>query len=158
MFFFVIYFSNTLYSLTWVIISILSIWSCFCEKIGLWSIEITKVVCGLLRSPRVVCDICDHQELFVVYCDHQVCNPSLLWVCFHPSGIEVIVVWLCTYPSCVEVIIVWLYALSLLCRGGCVGERSCILQVYNWKFLGGGSVCGRSCVDVVEILLCEARM
>ena len=65
------------------------------------------------------------------------CNLSLLWICVHPSGVEVIeiVIWVCGYPTCVEVIVVgvglvpylscvdvivvWLSVLSLLCRGDC---------------------------------------
>ena len=54
---------------------------------------------------------CDHQELFVVYCDHQVVIFPLLWVCVHPSSVEVIVV--------------WLSALSLLCRGDYGGGWLC---------------------------------
>ena len=44
--------------------------------------------------------------------------------------------------SCVEVVVVW--------------ERSCILQVCITQILSGGSLCGKSYVDVVvKILLCE---
>ena len=74
-------------------------------------------------------------------------------------------------PSCIEAIVVEFgvvplsllcrddccfdFVPCLLCRSGCVGERSCILEVCNCKFLGGGFLCGRSCVNVVKILLCE---
>ena len=59
------------------------------------------------------------------------------------------------YPSCVEVIIV----LSL-CLASCVEvvvlERGVVYSIpCTCKFLGGGSLCGRSCVDIVEILLRE---
>ena len=81
---------------------ILSIGSCFCEKYCLWSIVITK--CCLW---------------FIVISKFAI--SSFLWVCVHPSCVEVIVVvvWLSAYPSCVEMIVVWLCALSLLCRGDC---------------------------------------
>ena len=39
----------------------------------------------------------------------------------------------------------------LLCRGGCVGKRSCVLLSLYYQILGGGSLCGH----IVEILLCE---
>ena len=84
------WFSNTLFSDTWAIISILYIGSCFCEESCLWSIVITKIV------------------IF-----------SLLWLCIYPSSVEVIEFWSCGYPSCVEVIVVWFCALSLLCKGDC---------------------------------------
>ena len=61
----------------------------------------------------------------------------MLWVCVHPSSVEVIVVefWLSALSLLCEVIVVWLGALSLLCevivvvscllcRSGVVGERS----------------------------------
>ena len=42
----------------------------------------------------------------------------------------------------------------LLCRVVCVWERSCVLRCWvvipRWR-----SFCGRSCVDIVKILLCE---
>ena len=54
-----------------------------------------KLVCGLLRSPR----------LFVVFEITKIVTFSLLWVCIHPSCVEVIeiVIWVYGYPSCVEV-------------------------------------------------------
>ena len=48
-----------------------------------------------------------------------------------------------------------------MCLASCVevvfvGERSCILLVVFTQILSGGSLCGKSCVDViVEIFLCE---
>jgi len=48
-----------------------------------------------------------------------------------------------------------------LCLASCVevvfvGERSCVLLVVFAQILSGGSLCGKSCVDViVKILLCE---
>ena len=47
---------------------------------------------------------CDHQVLFVVYLITKFIISSLLWICVHPSYVEVIV------------IVFWLCALSLLCR------------------------------------------
>ena len=81
---------------------------------------------------------------------------------------EVIVVWLSAQSLLCEVTVVWLSALSLLCevivivpcllcRGGCVRERSCVLLSLYYQILDGGSLCGRSYVDIVEILLCEGR-
>ena len=56
-------------------------------------------------------------------------------------------------PLSVKVIVV---VPSLLCRGCFVGERSCVLLIYIFQILSGGSLCGKSCVDdIVEILLCE---
>ena len=56
-------------------------------------------------------------------------------------------------PLSVEVICFVPY---LLCRGGIVGERSCVLPVCIIQILSGGSLCGKSCVDdIVEIFLCE---
>ena len=58
----------------------------------------------------------DHLELFVVFEITKSCNLSLLWVCVHPSCVEVIeiVIWVCGYPSCEEVIVIfWFSALSL---------------------------------------------
>ena len=64
----------------------------------------------------------------MAYCNYQSClwslrspncNLPLLWVCDHPSCVEVIeiVICVCGYPSCEEVIVVvWLSALSLLCE------------------------------------------
>jgi len=96
----------------------------------------------------------------------------------------VVVLWVYGYPSCVEVIviIVWLCTLSLLCRDDCcfgfisIPRGDCVLtlciaswvgvvvleivvysQLCNCKFLGGGSLCGRSYVDVVKIILCEGK-
>ena len=44
----------------------------------------------------------------------------------------------------------------LLCRDCIVRERSCVLLVVFAQILSGGSLCGKSCVDViVKILLCE---
>jgi len=78
----------------------------------------------------------------VVYCDHQVVIFPLLWLCAYPSSVEVVVLWVCGYPSCVEVIVVEIgfvplsllcrgdccfgFVPCLLCRGGCIGERSCV--------------------------------
>ena len=58
-----------------------------------------------------------------------------------PSCVEVIVVLTLCLASCVEVIIL---------ERGVVHSLPC-----TCKFLGGGSLCGRSCVDIVKILLCE---
>ena len=85
---------------------------------------------------------CDHQELFVVYWDHQGVIFLLLWFCAYPSSVEVIVRWVSGYHSCVEVIVTEFgfvplpllyrgdccfgFVPCLLCRGGCVGERSCV--------------------------------
>ena len=55
--------------------------------------------------------------------------------------VEVIVVLALCLASCVEVVVL---------ERGVVYSLPCIC-----KFLGGGSLCGRSCVDAVEILLCE---
>ena len=76
-----------------------------------------------------------------------------------PLSVEVIVVWLSALSLLCEVIIVWLSALSLLCevivvvpyllcKGCFVGERSCVLLLCICKILSGGSLCGKSCVDV----------
>ena len=67
----------------------------------------------------------------------------LLWLCAYPFSVEVVLFWVCVHPSCVEVIVVEFdfVPLSLLCRGdcsfgvvpyllcrgGCVGERSYVL-------------------------------
>ena len=65
-----------------------------------------------------------------------------------------IVNWVYGYPSCVEVIVV-----LALCLASCVevvvGERSCVLLTLYYQILGEGSLCGRSFVDIVKILLCE---
>ena len=51
----------------------------------------------------------------------------------------------------------------MLCLASCeevvfVGKRSCVLLVVFVQILGGGSLCGKSCVDaLVEILLCEGE-
>jgi len=58
----------------------------------------------------------------------------------YPSCIVVIVFWLCVYPSCVEVIVFE--------RG--VVYSKCSVVISQWR-----SLCGRSCVDIVKILLCE---
>ena len=55
-------------------------------------------------------------------------------------------------PLSVEVIVV---VPSLLCRGCCVGERSYVLLVCIYQILSGGFLCGRSCVKIVKIFLCE---
>ena len=78
-----------------------------------------------------------------------------------PLSVEVIVVGLalCLVPLSEEVIVVWLSAISLLCavivavpyllcRGCFIGERSCVLLVYICQIFSGGSLCGKSCVDV----------
>ena len=117
---------------------------------------------GLLRSPRVVCGLWDHQVV-IFLCFGFVSIPLsveevVLWVCSYPSCEEVIVIGLVLYlvPLSEEVIVIWLSALSLLCRGCFVGERSCVLLVCICQILSGGSLCGKSCVDdIVEILLCE---
>ena len=85
----------------------------------------------------------------------------VIWVCRYPSCKEVIVVGLalCLVPLSEEVIVVWFSALSLLCkvivvvpnllcRGCFVRERSHVLLVCICQILSGGSLCGRSCVDV----------
>jgi len=61
------------------------------------------------------------------------------------------------YPSCVEMIV----ALAL-CLASCVEvvvlERGVVYSLpCTCKFLGGGSLCGSSCVDIVKILLCEGE-
>ena len=63
-----------------------------------------------------------------------------------PLSVEVIVGVLAMYliPLSVEVIIV---VPCLLCRGGVVGERSCVFLICICQILGRGSLCGRSCVD-----------
>ena len=65
-----------------------------------------------------------------------------------------IVVWLFAHPFCVEVIVV-----LALCLTSCVVvvvlERGVVYSLPSCKFLSGGSLCGRSCVDIVKILLCE---
>ena len=108
----------------------------------------------------------------MVYWDHQVVIFLLLWLCVYPSSVEVIEFWVYGYVSSAEVIVVVFLALSLypslcrgdccfgivpylLCRGGCVGERSCVLlalylQISQWMFPVWGSY-----VDIVKILLCE---
>jgi len=52
----------------------------------------------------------DYLELFVVFEITKSCNLSLLWVCFHPSCVEVIeiVIGFVTIPLSVEVIVVGL--------------------------------------------------
>ena len=84
------------------------------------------------------------------FCDHQVVNPFFdLGLCY-PSSVEVVLLWVCDYPSCVEmiVVVIWLSALPLLCRGDhcfglvpcllcrgdCIGEWSCVLQVLSCNF------------------------
>ena len=58
-----------------------------------------------------------------------------------PLSVEVIVV---VPSSCVEVVF--------------VGERSCVLLIIFTQIFSGGSLCGKSCVDViVEIFLCEGE-
>ena len=65
----------------------------------------------------------DHLELFVAFEITKSCNLSLLWVCVHPSCVEVmeIEIWVYGYPSCVEVIVVEFsfMPLSLLYRRDC---------------------------------------
>ena len=75
----------------------------------------------------------------------------------YPSCVEVIVVWLCAIPLCIEVIIILALCLASCVEVACFGERSCILQVCNYETLGGGSLYGRSYVDIVKILLCEGE-
>ena len=62
---------------------------------------------------------------------------------------------MCLYPSWVEVIVV-----LALCPASCVElvvlERGIVYSyLCNCKFLGGGSLCGRSYMGIVKILLCE---
>ena len=62
-----------------------------------------------------------------------------------------------SYPSCVEVIVI-----LALCLTSCVEvvmlERGVVYSLpCTCKFLSGGSLCGRSCVDIVKILLCEGE-
>ena len=62
---------------------------------------------------------------------------------------------LVSYPSCVDVIVI-----LALCLASCVEvvvlERGVVYSLpCTCKFLSGGSLCGRSCVDIAEILLCE---
>ena len=83
-----------------------------------------------------------------------------------------IVIWFCGYPSCEEVIVMVFglvpypslctgdcyfdFEPCLLCRGGCVGERSCILVVCICQILSGGSLVWEVlCGHIVKILLCE---
>jgi len=74
------------------------------------------------------------------------------------------------YPSIVRLIVVWLCAYPSKCRGDCllclasceevvfVGERSCVLLICITQIFSGGSLCGKSCMDViVKILLCEGE-
>ena len=67
-----------------------------------------------------------------------------------PLSVEEVELWVCDYPSCVEVIVVavWLSAQPSLCRGGFIRERSCVLLFCIFQILGGGPLCGRSCVDI----------
>ena len=58
------------------------------------------------------------------------------------SCVEVTVVWFCSYPSCVEVVVFERGAVYSKCR----------VVIPRWRFLWG-----RSCVDIVEILLCEGE-
>jgi len=73
---------------------------------------------------------------------------GLLWspsvVCDHRITKIIIfsLLWLCAYPSCVEVIVFE--------RG--VVYSKCRVVIPQWR-----SLCGRSCVDIVKILLCEGR-
>ena len=66
----------------------------------------------------------------------------VVWLCAYPSYVDVIVfeLWLCAYPSCVEVIVF---------ERGLVYSK-CRVIIPQWR-----SPCGRSYVDIVEILLCE---
>ena len=69
---------------------------------------------------------------------------------------EVIVFeWLSAYPSFVRWILCWLCALLLV--EVVLVERGVVYsQVVFTQILSGGSLCGKSCVDViVEILLCK---
>ena len=71
----------------------------------------------------------------------------------NPSSERLIVVWLSAYPSKCRGVLC--YALPLV-RGCIIRKRSCVLLVVFAQILGGGSLCGKSCMDeLVEILLCE---
>ena len=73
---------------------------------------------------------------------------------FIPLSVEVVVVWLSVLSLLCEVIVV---VPCLLCRGYFVGERSCVLLLCICQILGGGFLCGKSCVDaLVKIFLYEA--
>ena len=93
-----------------------------------------KIVCSLFCSPSVVCDLCITK--IVIF--------SMLWLCAYPSYLEVIVFefWLCAYPSCVKVIVFERGELYPKCR----------VIILQWR-----SLCGRSYVDIVKILLCEGE-
>ena len=75
-----------------------------------------------------------------------------------PLCVEVIEVrvYLVPYLSCVEVIVVLALCLASWVEV-VVGERNCILLTLYYQILDRGSLCGRSCVDIVKIILCEGR-
>ena len=59
----------------------------------------------------------------------------------YPSCVEVIVLCLCAYPSCVEVIVF---------ERRVVYSKCCVI-IPQWR-----SVCEKSYVDIVKMLMCES--